>query len=438
MKSGKWITLLVGLTIGIISIFFTAYLKQKRRDRNQNIISDILYQENETKWVTNSFYGLIFQAPNSVLDPKNEITNLDLSGVKTGKVNEMEAGGLSYCVLFMNLESNRYDLEKGMRGILSNLVKEMKGSNLKYEFKYGESWLPYGIAEGEFVLNSEPITFKAFLSFKKDLGWHRKTSKTPKEETKSFLRSLIILGKNTDQNTLIIKRSFDSINLDSLKREKNPLMWLTEKNGQTHKSYNPSDTVKSPEQTLRLKRLSILRERYQDRKKGKQAMGGEIGYNSENSIAKELEPEDATTYYNRGNSKSRLQDFRGAIADFTKSIELNPSSDAYNNRGISKAKLQDYERAIDDFTKSIELGSGNDADAYNNRGGSKGAIEDFRGAIEDFTKAIEIKPEDPSAYYGRGIAKLKLGQNDSGCLDLFKSGELGNSLADEAKKKYCN
>ncbi len=37
-----------------------------------------------------------------------------------------------------------------------------------------------------------------------------------------------------------------------------------------------------------------------------------------------------------------------------------------------------------------------------------------------------------------GVAKLGLGQKDSGCLDLSKAGELGFDKAYESIKKYCN
>ena len=58
--------------------------------------------------------------------------------------------------------------------------------------------------------------------------------------------------------------------------------------------------------------------------------------------------------------------------------------------------------------------------------------------MEDYNKAIEINPEFVEAYYSRGLAKIGLGQKESGCLDLSKAGELGYSKAYESIKKYCN
>ena len=37
-----------------------------------------------------------------------------------------------------------------------------------------------------------------------------------------------------------------------------------------------------------------------------------------------LNSEDANAYYKRGNNKAKLSNYRGAIQDYTKTIELNP------------------------------------------------------------------------------------------------------------------
>ena len=63
----------------------------------------------------------------------------------------------------------------------------------------------------------------------------------------------------------------------------------------------------------------------------------------------------------------------------------------YFNRTLSKDKLEDYKGAIDDYTKIIKLESNNKR-SYHNRGISKAKLKDHRGAICDFTMAIELSP----------------------------------------------
>ena len=143
----------------------------------------------------------------------------------------------------------------------------------------------------------------------------------------------------------------------------------------------------------------------------------------------ELNPDLAEAYYNRGISKYYLEDYYGAIADYTKAIErnfhqLDPDITAYNNRGAAKDDLKDYYGAIADYTKAIELNP-DDPEYYYNRGRTKKSLEDYYGAVADFTKAIELNPDFAKAYYNRGLAKYYLNDLNGACLDVRKSVNLG-------------
>ena len=95
---------------------------------------------------------------------------------------------------------------------------------------------------------------------------------------------------------------------------------------------------------------------------------------------------------NRGIEKGKKGDLDGAIADFTRAIELNPKDDApYYNRAQAKWLKKDRAGAIADYTRAIELGSTNPA-AYNNRGNARAENNDRDGAIADYTRAIELNP----------------------------------------------
>ena len=117
----------------------------------------------------------------------------------------------------------------------------------------------------------------------------------------------------------------------------------------------------------------------------------------------------------------------------------NPETDAeaYNNIGVAKERLQDYRGAIADYTKAIEINP-NYADTYGNRGNAKERLQDYRGAIADYNKAIELIPNYANAYNTRGLAKAALKDLDGACLDWSKAGELGSSGAYDLIKKYCN
>ena len=47
------------------------------------------------------------------------------------------------------------------------------------------------------------------------------------------------------------------------------------------------------------------------------------------------------------------------MQDYTKAIELNPSSHSYNNRGDAKEELGDLDGACSDWKKATNLGHTN-------------------------------------------------------------------------------
>jgi lipoprotein NlpI len=66
----------------------------------------------------------------------------------------------------------------------------------------------------------------------------------------------------------------------------------------------------------------------------------------------------AVAYNNRGFSKDDLKDYYGAIADYTKAIELDPNyASAYKNRAIAKYYTNDLNGACEDARKSGSLGN---------------------------------------------------------------------------------
>ncbi len=67
----------------------------------------------------------------------------------------------------------------------------------------------------------------------------------------------------------------------------------------------------------------------------------------------ELEPLQATHYFNRGTINLNLNRLEEAFADFTRSLDLKPSAAALQNRGLVYCRLQQFEPAIADFDDAL-------------------------------------------------------------------------------------
>lgn len=106
---------------------------------------------------------------------------------------------------------------------------------------------------------------------------------------------------------------------------------------------------------------------------------------------------------------------------------------------IGGSERFDYKGAIEDFTKAIELDP-KDASAYSTRGYCKYKLKEYAGAVEDYNKAIKLYPENGGTYNERGNCKQKLGDKAGACSDWKKSYELGSEGSVNARDsltKYC-
>jgi len=74
---------------------------------------------------------------------------------------------------------------------------------------------------------------------------------------------------------------------------------------------------------------------------------------------------------------------------FVPLISFGQTAESYNESGLEKNELKDYKGAIADYTKAIELDP-EDASAYNNRGISKENVGDLRGACADWRMAASL------------------------------------------------
>jgi len=135
----------------------------------------------------------------------------------------------------------------------------------------------------------------------------------------------------------------------------------------------------------------------------------------------------ADKYFDIAYEMGNTGNYKGAIKNYTKVIELEPDNYiAYMNRGWNKANLGDDYAAISDYNKAIKIDPEYSI-AYYNRAWSKEVIEDLKGSIADYTKAIKYNPKYFLAYINRGNIKNDMGDERAACKDYKKSISLGDT-----------
>jgi tetratricopeptide (TPR) repeat protein len=133
---------------------------------------------------------------------------------------------------------------------------------------------------------------------------------------------------------------------------------------------------------------------------------------------------EADVHHARGFACRRKGDFHGAIAEYSRAIELDPTHfKAYFNRGFAYDKLRNFTAAIADYSRALAIDPKN-AYAYYNRGISYDRSGDFDFAIRDFTMAMQILPSNADFYHNRGFCFRKQGNFELAIGDYTKALEL--------------
>ncbi|MEO6611247.1 MAG: tetratricopeptide repeat protein [Chitinophagaceae bacterium] len=119
------------------------------------------------------------------------------------------------------------------------------------------------------------------------------------------------------------------------------------------------------------------------------------------NLLEKADPAFRSLYYNRGNIKSQLEDYEGAVADFTKALAIRP--DDYRilyNRGTNYLQLENYIAGEKDLTAFLKVMPGYAVGWYN-RALSRYYQKRYTEACEDFKKAAKLGDEASIDYVSK-------------------------------------
>ncbi|GEM_PF-1263866 len=123
-------------------------------------------------------------------------------------------------------------------------------------------------------------------------------------------------------------------------------------------------------------------------------------------------PSSFSAFYWRALGKRRMEDYVGAVDDYTNAIRINPRyADAYTCRGLVRAAQQDCRGAIEDHGAALKIHP-RFADAYANRGMARAHHGDIDGALEDFSAALAIDSRLSIVYLNRGSVRERKSEWD--------------------------
>ncbi|MBD6618927.1 tetratricopeptide repeat protein [Komarekiella sp. 'clone 1'] len=132
----------------------------------------------------------------------------------------------------------------------------------------------------------------------------------------------------------------------------------------------------------------------------------------------------ADDFFIQAEDKYDKGDYQGAIADYTRAININPNlAQAYYRLGLSRSKSGNNQKAVEDLQKATELfaAQGKKADAIRIQGVARSLLKDYKGAIAALTEAIRLNVKDTLAYNNRGNARSNLGDLQGAIADYSQA-----------------
>ncbi|MGK7947545.1 MAG: DnaJ domain-containing protein [Xenococcaceae cyanobacterium] len=94
------------------------------------------------------------------------------------------------------------------------------------------------------------------------------------------------------------------------------------------------------------------------------------------------------------------------------SFSKSKTAQEYYNRGLDRSHNKNFKGAIEDYTKAIELDY-NFIDAYLKRCEMRYKLGDNKGVLEDCSQVLRIDPRIAKAHYYQGRARYRLGYGQS-------------------------
>lgn len=133
-------------------------------------------------------------------------------------------------------------------------------------------------------------------------------------------------------------------------------------------------------------------------------------------------------WFARGNAKTALMRYRGAILDYDRFLSLRNSPWGLSMRAYAKMQIRDYEGAAADATKALEL-KPDAAAALLVRGRAWLLLGEHDRAIGDFDRLLTSTPDNTRALTFRGMIRLRRGDREAAIRDLRRAVELDPEYA---------
>ncbi len=159
------------------------------------------------------------------------------------------------------------------------------------------------------------------------------------------------------------------------------------------------------------------------------------------TLSLERRPDSPQAYSNRALCLMRAGRLSEALADDDRALALRPDhAQTWSDRALLRSLTGSLGPALADYARSLQLRR--DPATYLRRATVFGMKGDLDAAVADLDAALSLQPDYPEAYYRRGQARLEQGRKAEGEADILKARELAGAQSsdpaarEEALKRF--
>ncbi|MBU1096464.1 MAG: tetratricopeptide repeat protein [Bacteroidetes bacterium] len=139
-------------------------------------------------------------------------------------------------------------------------------------------------------------------------------------------------------------------------------------------------------------------------------------------------PEDAKLYYYLGEAHFRNSDFKEAVENYNKSIDLNPTEMAFINCAISFGEMKQFEKSIETLKRALKIYKVS-TDIYSYMGVALRSLNRPIEAIESFQNALVYNKDQLGANWGLGVTFGIIGDREGSIKYLNNAVNINPSFA---------
>ena len=140
---------------------------------------------------------------------------------------------------------------------------------------------------------------------------------------------------------------------------------------------------------------------------------------------------------NRGVLKAEMIDFIASLEGNVQTLSMDTQGAARARVNDRVARSYDYSEAIADIRAALDI-LPDIPYLYFDLGNLLCQSDNMVEAIENYDMAIRLHPYMGDAYFNRGLVLIYLHDEEKGCIDLSRAGELGVAESYNVISRYCS